>query len=167
MVVMNSGLIASRRPGMTTTHWFSEHSSRWSETLLRPLTMRNARRYHGTSGISETRSWGCCGGDGACGQRDCGAAAADPCNAGCAPACQYGKARARYKKRGRSSQTRAGSLGAPLASALASASLGLAALAPSSLASSLASPSLVRWFVRGRITLLQPHRGKLLEGKHP
>jgi hypothetical protein len=47
-------------------------------------------------------------------------------------------------------------LASPLASALASASLGLAALAPSSLASSLAPPSLVRWL--GRVET--PWRGR-------
>ena len=112
------------------------------------------RRNHATPGVSETWSWSCCGCSNACRQRECGAAAADPGSTGpCAPAWRWRGARARYRKRGRSSPARTGSLGAPLASALASASLGLAALAPSSLAS-LAPPSLVRWLVLRRVTLL-------------
>jgi hypothetical protein len=126
---------------------FSVHSSQCGKNLFASLAIQEEGRCHGTPGFFENCVRCCCG-------RRCrhrpgraaGAATAEhgrkaPRQSGC-PSCRH------QPKRSRSSPTAGSALGPPLASALASPSLGLApaalGLAPALAPPPLAPPLLVK-----------------------
>jgi hypothetical protein len=143
--------------GVLALRWepirFSERSSARGETLFITHHLPG-RRCHGTPTLSETHLWICCRRDGACCEREGGAAAAGFATTGPLAAARRGRGTCGHNaRRCRSSRAGTSALGASLAWARAlgpSASLGLAqkalGLAPAApgLASSLAPPSLVR-----------------------